>query len=141
MDQLFRRAWRIAQSYLQDDDTRGMVWDTSYAHSQSFPPDEDQRLAEEIEAAVRQAQSQGQYTPPNPNFGSHSDKVKQALSTLGLLPSAAWADVRSAYITAAKKYHPDRMAGATKDQISAAENQLRLINTAYEVLRTHFGKG
>ena len=55
---------------------------------------------------------------------------------LGVKPGAAWDDVRAAYLTLAKTYHPDRFATAELPTEVAGylSGMLRRINAAYAAL-------
>lgn len=54
--------------------------------------------------------------------------------TLGIEKSATEADIKSAYRTLAKKYHPDMYAHATDSEKKTAEAKMKEINQAYGVL-------
>src|SRR5262245_52603609 len=59
----------------------------------------------------------------------------EALIALGLPPSATPAQIKEAYRDLAKVWHPDRFAGEPRLRAKAEEN-LKVVNEAYEVLRT-----
>ncbi len=53
---------------------------------------------------------------------------------LGVPPSATADEIRSAYRTLAQLFHPDRLAHLKPESRDFAENRLREVNRAYEVL-------
>ena len=55
--------------------------------------------------------------------------AREPHEVLGIVRQAEWRDVRSAYLTLARRYHPD---GAAPDEPRMAE-----INAAYEALERH----
>ena len=84
--------------------------------------------------------------------GSHTDekkqrksstfgyKLTQAYNELGLLTTATEAEIKEAYRTLVKKYHPDRLSPDATDldrKISA--DQFRLVKEAYDYIRLERG--
>ena len=61
--------------------------------------------------------------------------LSRAYATLGVSPGASDEDVRAAYLTAVKRWHPDRF---NNDPEGAAEATMRLrrINQAYDAICT-----
>ena len=55
------------------------------------------------------------------------DPLENPFGVLGLTPSASKDDIKAAYHSLAKKYHPD-----TNDGCSNAEDSFKRINEAYE---------
>lgn len=54
---------------------------------------------------------------------------------LGVTASADPAELRRAYVRMARRYHPDLHATADPTAVAYAENQMRELNLAWEVLR------
>ena len=54
---------------------------------------------------------------------------------LGLSPTASYQDVRVAFTTRLKEYHPDRVAHLGKKLQKVAEQEIKHINLAYETLK------
>jgi hypothetical protein len=57
------------------------------------------------------------------------------LEILGVTPEASVQDIRVAFMTRCKEYHPDRVAHLGKRLRLAAEEEFKQINLAYEVLK------
>src|SRR5215467_1331232 len=65
--------------------------------------------------------------------------IERALEILGLAPGATTEDIKSAYRDMAKVWHPDRFTNDCRLH-RKAEEKLREINAAYEILR-RYGSG
>src|SRR5215471_11467650 len=65
--------------------------------------------------------------------------IERALEILGLAPGATTEDIKSAYRDMAKVWHPDRFTHDSRLH-TKAEEKLREINAAYEILR-RYGAG
>jgi len=64
-------------------------------------------------------------------------KYENAYNTLGIPPSCDWPSVKNAYRTKVAFWHPDRFPENTPQQ-KEAENRIREINVAYQILETHY---
>ena len=53
---------------------------------------------------------------------------------LGVEPSASPADIRAAYVSLARRHHPDRYGVAGEGERLAAERRMRALNEAWNVL-------
>ncbi|MDX2302795.1 MAG: J domain-containing protein [Microscillaceae bacterium] len=84
-------------------------------------------------AKYRQGNQSGNTNPPPPN-----DEEKKHYETLEIKPGATFEQIKEAYKTAMKKYHPDRFTDATKKQY--AEQISRKINAAYDYFKKKFNK-
>jgi DnaJ-domain-containing protein 1 len=65
----------------------------------------------------------------------------EAFASLGLEPDAPWQDVVTTYRRLAKEHHPDRLAGASPEELDQANERLRDVNFAYARLRALFREG
>jgi hypothetical protein len=54
---------------------------------------------------------------------------------LGVDPEAPWREIVSAHRALVKTHHPDRLIGASPQQLAHSEEALRLVNRAYSELR------
>jgi DnaJ-domain-containing protein 1 len=96
-----------------------------------------------------QAAAGGGYTPPSsgstgsssrpPRPGSPDALAIEWYRTLDLQPGADMAQVKSAYRTMMRKYHPDLHANDARKQKAATELSTR-VTTAYNGLRQHLGE-
>ena len=69
-------------------------------------------------------------------MNSHNNAVKAAFATLGLGPDASNQQVKEAYRDLVQVWHPDRFSHNARLR-SQAEEKLREINSAYEVLEEY----
>ncbi|MDZ8027448.1 MAG: dynamin family protein [Nostoc sp. DedQUE11] len=71
---------------------------------------------------------------PNPSKAqTQKEKITQAYSILGLQPNASLSEVKQAYRTLVKKWHPDLFVGKPQQQ-KQAEEKMHLVNEAYTIL-------
>ena len=61
--------------------------------------------------------------------------LETSYKTLDLAPGSSFKDIKVAYLTKVKQYHPDRFTSETEHQ-HLAENKIKAINLAYETLMT-----
>lgn len=73
--------------------------------------------------------------PPKPRLG-----VEHYLGVLEIRHTAAWPEVKSAYRTMAKRYHPDLMRGrgAPENALKQAEDTLKTVNEAFAWLEDYY---
>ncbi|QLE57007.1 dynamin family protein [Nostoc sp. TCL26-01] len=97
-------------------------------------------LDEEIAQMKAQMRSPGfqngkqQKTPSQkPKNSGEKDKIIRAYTTLGLKQGASLADIKQAYRTLVKKWHPDLFVGNSQLQKQAQE-KMHLVNEAYTIL-------
>jgi len=69
-----------------------------------------------------------------PKSKKYSSKAQEYLDILGLDENATIKDIKSAYRTKAKKYHPDKLAGMSDGIIKMAKEKFQKIQEAYEYL-------
>ena len=59
---------------------------------------------------------------------------------LGISPSASDDEVKKAYRTLSKKYHPDYKQNASLEERQKSEEMMKRINAAYDILKNNLGK-
>lgn len=59
---------------------------------------------------------------------------------LGVDPTASWDEVVEAHRDMARRHHPDRLSGQSEDERAEGEEQIRVINLAYEELQIRRGR-
>ena len=98
----------------------------------------EQEIAE-IKANMKSSgSSQKAQTPPKtpPKTPAQKDKIADAYRVLGLQPTAAFTEVKKAYKTLVKKWHPDLFVNQQQMQKQVQE-KMRLVNEAYNILNDH----
>jgi hypothetical protein len=65
-----------------------------------------------------------------------TETLEVCYTTLGLTPDAGWNEIKQAYRTLVKRWHPDRFATDTDQQRQALE-RFHAITHAYTMLRAH----
>jgi replication fork clamp-binding protein CrfC len=99
----------------------------------------DWELEQEIAAIKANMKSSGgsqkAQTPPKtpPKTTAQKDKITNAYRILGLQPNASFAEVKQAYKTLVKKWHPDLFVRQPKMQ-EEVQKKMRLVNEAYNIL-------
>ncbi len=83
--------------------------------------------------AKQQQTNQTKTAPKQPKTQVEKDKVVRAYNILGLSTSASVAEVKQAYRTLVKKWHPDLFVNKSQQQKQAQE-KMHLINEAYTIL-------
>lgn len=68
-----------------------------------------------------------------------NEPYTRSYSALGLKPGSSWDEVRDAYRTLIKKWHPDRFQQDSKDQKIAEEESME-ITRAYKILADYYRK-
>ena len=67
-------------------------------------------------------------------------RVLAALRVLAVEPNASFDDARAAYRELSKLYHPDHQAGAPDAMAEIARSNMVALNSAYTVVKGHFGR-
>ncbi|BAY25876.1 dynamin family protein [Calothrix sp. NIES-2100] len=90
------------------------------------------------QANKQQNTSQSNKAPQPPKTQAEKDKITRAYGILGLQPGVSLSEVKQAYKTLVKKWHPDLFVHQPQLQKQAQE-KMRLINEAYTILsnQTH----
>lgn len=70
-----------------------------------------------------------------PTQGISPEELNELYAELGLTPMATDEEVRKAYRTMAKQYHPDRYNAATEEKRRDITARFRNINDAYELIK------
>ncbi len=72
---------------------------------------------------------------------SREDDTSKYYDILGLSPDASESDIKKAHRRKAKQYHPDRFTDASDEEKAQAEQKIREINKAKEILLERTKKG
>ncbi|MFM7407008.1 MAG: J domain-containing protein, partial [Cuspidothrix sp.] len=99
----------------------------------------EQEIAE-IKANIKSpgANQKAQTPPKTPRkTTSQKDKVANAYRVLGLEPNVSFTEVKQAYKTLVKKWHPDLFVNQPQMQKQVQE-KMRLVNEAYNILNDHY---
>lgn len=92
------------------------------------------RMKAQMRSPGSENTNQQQTTQKNqPKKQGEKDKIARAYSILGLQPTASFAEVKQAYRTLVKKWHPDLFVNQPNLQKQAQE-KMHLVNEAYSVL-------
>ncbi|MEH2071331.1 MAG: dynamin family protein [Nostoc sp.] len=96
------------------------------------------RMKAEMRASGSQTSKQQNTTPRNqaqnlPQTQAQKDKITRAYSILELQPNASLTELKQAYRTLVKKWHPDLFVGKPELQKQAQE-KMHLVNEAYTIL-------
>ncbi|RCJ17706.1 dynamin family protein [Nostoc sp. ATCC 43529] len=81
----------------------------------------------------QQNTTQNNKAPNPPKTQTQKDKTTRAYSILGLQPNASLSEIKQAYRTLVKKWHPDLFVGKPQQQ-KQAEEKMHLFNEAYTIL-------
>ncbi|MEH1974448.1 MAG: dynamin family protein [Nostoc sp.] len=81
----------------------------------------------------QQHTTQSNKAPTQPKTQTEKDKITRAYSILGLPANASLAEVKQAYRTLVKKWHPDLFVNQPQLQKQAQE-KMHLVNEAYTIL-------
>jgi len=81
----------------------------------------------------QQNTTQNNKAPNSPKTQTQKDKIIRAYSILGLQPNASLSEIKQAYRTLVKKWHPDLFVGKPQQQ-KQAEEKMHLVNEAYTIL-------
>ncbi|MDH3294358.1 MAG: J domain-containing protein [Acidimicrobiia bacterium] len=73
-------------------------------------------------------------TGPNNPSGSRRPRPLSHYEVLGVARTAAYDEIRRAYLEAARRWHPDRMGSASAAEVATAETAMREVNEAWSVL-------
>jgi GTPase SAR1 family protein len=81
--------------------------------------------------------SQNNKAPQPPKTQAEKDKISHAYTILGLQPGVSFTEIKKAYKTLVKKWHPDLFVAKPQMQKQAQE-KMRLFNEAYTILSNKF---
>lgn len=81
----------------------------------------------------QQDTTQSNKAPNQPKTQTEKDKITRAYSTLGLQTNASLAEVKQAYRTLVKKWHPDLFVNQPQ-LLKQAQEKMHLVNEAYTIL-------
>lgn len=106
----------------------GASWRTDFGYEQPAPA-EDAPEPEAKDEDKDEDEAKDEPLPPLPADTTDPYVV------LGVAPSVPWSEIVDAHRTLARRHHPDRFFGADPTKVAAAEEHIRIINTAYQQLR------
>lgn len=86
-----------------------------------------------FQANKKQNTTQSNKAPQQPKTQAEKDKITHAYTILGLQPGVSFTEVKQAYKTLVKKWHPDLFVNKPQLQQQAQE-KMRLVNEAYTIL-------
>ncbi|MEH2382058.1 MAG: dynamin family protein [Nostoc sp.] len=81
----------------------------------------------------QQNTTQSNKAPNQPKTQTEKDKITRAYGILGLQANGSLAEVKQAYRTLVKKWHPDLFVGKP-ELLKQAQEKMRLLNEAYTIL-------
>ncbi|MDZ7961010.1 MAG: dynamin family protein [Aulosira sp. DedQUE10] len=85
------------------------------------------------QANKQQNTTQNNKTPQQPKTPAEKDKITHAYAILGLQPGVSFSEIKQAYKTLVKKWHPDLFVNQPQLQKQSQE-KMRLVNEAYTIL-------
>jgi DnaJ like chaperone protein len=68
----------------------------------------------------------------------YNQETIDALSVLGLKAGVSLSEIKTAYRTLAKEFHPDKLFGMSEGIINLAKEKFQLIQNSYEYLNKHY---
>ncbi len=139
MGQLFNRISRILKSQLNDNSP-------SYNHLVQNEDDELKRIIDDLNNKKSDTGSNSKnYSKTNSNYNNHSQNNKtnfdlsKAFEILGISRSASNDEIKSAYKTQIKQYHPDKVSSLAPEFQELAKQKTQELNQAYELLKKERG--
>ncbi|MBT5270517.1 MAG: J domain-containing protein [Bacteroidetes bacterium] len=72
---------------------------------------------------------------PEPS-SENATKENEPYIVLNVSPNSTWGEISSAYHKMAQMYHPDKVVGLAPEYKEIAEKQMRLINSAFNTLKS-----
>lgn len=95
-----------------------------------------QTIADFLEIAAHDHLSiRSRYAGHRAMAGSSGDNGRHHYETLGLMPGATFAQVKSAYRKLSMQYHPDKVTHLGEEFRSMAEEKMKDLNEAYQYLK------
>ncbi|MEH1925177.1 dynamin family protein [Nostoc sp.] len=85
------------------------------------------------QTAKQQDTTQSNKAPNKPKTQTEKDKITRAYGILGLQTNASLAEVKQAYRTLVKKWHPDLFVNQPQ-LLKQAQDKMHLVNEAYTIL-------
>ena len=68
----------------------------------------------------------------------YNQETIDALRVLGLKAGVSASEIKTAYRTLAKEFHPDKLSGMSEGIINLAQEKFQLIQNSYEYLNKHY---
>lgn len=94
----------------------------------------DSMMASHLQRLAREAEAQRQAEKRKMHLASLADKREKAFEILGVSPFASGDEIKKAYRSLVKRYHPDRFYGKETAIREAAEARFIEIQKAYELI-------
>ncbi len=137
MGQLFNRISRMLKSQLNDNSP-------SYTHLVENQDDELKRIIDDLNNKKSDAgNNSNNYSKANSNYNSQNNKsnldLSKAFELLGISRSASNDEIKSAYKTQIKQYHPDKVSSLAPEFQELAKVKTQELNQAYELLKKERG--
>ena len=79
-----------------------------------------------------------QFVKNKTQSNTYSQKIMDSLGVLGLQPGVTISDIKSAYRSLAKEYHPDKLVGMSEGIKDLAKEKFQMIQEAYEHLNKNY---
>ncbi|MEA5605978.1 dynamin family protein [Nostoc sp. UHCC 0252] len=96
-------------------------------------PNASRQTSPSSQASKQQNSTQSNKAPSQPKSQTEKDKITRAYSILGLQAYASQAEVKQAYRTLVKKWHPDLFVNQPQ-LLKQAQEKMHLFNDAYTIL-------
>jgi DnaJ like chaperone protein len=122
------RFTRITEAYLNTADAY-----TRQRRSTTFPVDDTVDISAEAQQKSKEYQSNAGEESSSENSSAES-QANTGIDILNLSRTATKEQIRNAYRSAIKQYHPDNFAGLSPEFRELAEEKSKQINLAYKRL-------
>lgn len=96
-------------------------------------PNACRQTSPDSQTGKQQNTTQSNKAPSQPKTQTEKDKITRAYSILGLQTNASLAEVKQAYRTLVKKWHPDLFVNQPQ-LLKQAQEKMHLVNEAYTIL-------
>jgi DnaJ like chaperone protein len=148
MGWLFKKAVRIARSYLNSDTVSGKNEqdDEFQKHYEEFLKEEERKEKTRQEQHQQRSQQHGRSEESSRQYQQQREQAKARVKDelyyfrlLGLQPTATNEEIKRAYKELVVKYHPDKTVHLGDELQQLAKQKTQEINEAYQRLRQRRG--